>query len=125
MTFSFIRVSRGICNHLRQLGHDEVVYAATAEEALGHLEKKNFDIVVAGWDLPDQAGLTLVETIRDRWVLPTLMVSPHDDPMRVMLAVQAGVDGYLLRPLNLQALASNIRRISARRNGEAAASPAA
>lgn len=115
-----VTVLRGICNHLRQLGYDKVARAQTAAKALQRLDEEDFDFVVAGWDLPDQAGLTLVREIRDRWALPTLMISPYDDPDRVLRAVRAGVDGYLLRPLSAEALASSIHRISARTDGATA-----
>lgn len=40
--------------------------------------------------------------------VPTLMLSPHDDRYRVVQALKAGADGYLLRPFSPKELAAAI-----------------
>lgn len=77
----------------------EVVGEATdGQEAFSIVTRTKPDIVLMDVDMPKLDGVTATTLIRER--LPevkVLMLSVHDDDMRIVAAVRAGASGYILK----------------------------
>lgn len=104
-------VASGITNALYQCGCSVVRHAADVEDALEELRRKAPDLLVAMWNLPPETGVELIKRAHadpECPDVPTLMLSPHDDRYRVVQALKAGADGYLLRPFSPKELAAAI-----------------
>jgi len=85
-------------NSLELLGH-RVVEAATASEALAHLEKQKVDVIVAAMDLPGDGGRVLVREIRSRPALagvPALALTTRGERERPP-GDRASYDEYLMK----------------------------
>jgi CheY-like chemotaxis protein len=92
------------------LGH-EVIEAATGREAVEQFKSHQPNIVLIDMVMPDLDGLAATAEIRalsgERWV-PIIMISADDDETKLVRALKAGCDDYLLKPVNPQILAAKI-----------------
>lgn len=92
----------------------EVVSAATAAEAVTHLQQGEFDLVVLDIKLKNESGLDLLQRIvRDRHEMPVILCtafSCYKDDFSAWLA-----DGYVVKSSNLQELKDEIARLLERK----------
>lgn len=77
----------------------QVVGEATdGQEAFGVVARTKPDIVLMDVDMPKLDGVTATKLIRESLPgIKVLMLSVHDDDMRIVAAVQAGAAGYILK----------------------------
>jgi two-component system chemotaxis response regulator CheY len=97
---------RVLGNALRGVGCDEVVEAADGKQALERCGRDT-DAVVTAWNMPVMGGLELTRHLRaspETTGVRILMVTARNLKQDVLEAVQAGVNGYLLKPFTLEAL---------------------
>ncbi len=96
---------------LERLGHG-VVVASSGLEALVLFSREAPPVVVSDWMMPGLDGLTLCERIRSSsgesytYVILLTARTQKEDRLR---AIDAGVDDFLTKPLDLPDLASRIR----------------
>jgi CheY-like chemotaxis protein len=106
-------VARG---QLEALGY-EVVVAADGIEALDSCCDEPPDMVLMDVDMPVMDGLEASEHLRSLQRIGTLPPFPivaataGDSELRRSLCLSAGMDGYLSKPMNLQALADELHRV--------------
>lgn len=89
------------------LGDYPVQVAANAEEALGWLPHKAFGMVIADVVLPGMSGIALCRNIKaDRRLahLPVLLMSVRMESARSEECLDAGADGYLVKPFGFEVL---------------------
>jgi CheY-like chemotaxis protein len=88
----------------------ELTTAEDGREALELFRTQTFDIVLMDMQMPVMDGLTAVREIRleearsGRARTPTLMLTANVLPEHVAAGADAGADGHLAKPLNVQAL---------------------
>lgn len=96
-------------NVLARLGHTDVLEASDGLEALKLLEKARPDLVLIDWNLPNMDGLALVRRIRSTdKSLPLIMCTTESDRARVLEALKAGVNNYVVKPFSTETLAEKI-----------------
>lgn len=79
-------------------GFEVVGEATSAEEALEAVAATRPDVVLLDLGLGDVGGLEALRLLREGGAQPRVLVlSMHDDAEYVRRAVEAGVDGYLLK----------------------------
>ena len=97
---------------LRKLGH-EVVAVSNGHEALALLARDPVRVVVSDWVMPEVDGLELCRRVRARlgseYVYFILLTSqlPSEDNQRE--AIEAGVDDFLQKPLQVQEIWMRLR----------------
>src|SRR5512136_2890333 len=93
---------------LRRSGH-VVVTASSGEEALERLRDTPFELVLLDLRLGGQAdGLRVLEAVRWRWPQAVVIIlTAHASVESAVSAIQEGVDGYLLKPVE----AEEVRRV--------------
>lgn len=95
-----------------------VVAAGSAEQAIRLLDEQSFDMCVTDWQMPGMDGLALVQQLRLRHgldqFLHVVMTTARGDDATVRAALDAGVDGFLFKPLDRLQL--ELAMASARRN---------
>ena len=101
---------------LKTLGHEEVLEAADGIEALAALkESKDVQLVLVDWNMPNMDGITLVKKIRETDTqIPLIMVTTEAKKSRVLEAVKAGVNNYMVKPFTAEALAEKINQTIAK-----------
>ncbi len=105
-----------IKNNLKQLGFEQsnLVDAEDGEQALKKINKDTIDLVIADWNMPRMTGIDLLKAIRSDGALkelPFLMVTSEADKEKIMEAVQAGVNQYIVKPFNATQLEEKIKEI--------------
>jgi putative two-component system response regulator len=100
-----------IAETLRQEGY-EVVAAADGREALEIFLRGECQLVITDWMMPEVSGIHLCRAIRlgIRGLAPyILIVSSLSDPRDVQLAISAGANDFLSKPLDRQALLDRVQ----------------
>lgn len=96
---------------LLKLGHEPVV-ARDGEQAWTLLSESNLRVVVSDWLMPRLDGLELCRRIRaqeGRYVYFILLTGMSATDENQHLAVEAGVDDFLIKPIKLQELWMRLR----------------
>ena len=101
--------------YLKAKGYS-VVYAENGLEAMEKLGVESVNLVMTDLNMPYMDGLELIknlkadETLRE---LPILMVTTEADDEEKKKAMEAGADGYLIKPVSADMVTSNIKDILA------------
>lgn len=87
-----------------------VLEAEDGKTALKLLETHTVDAVVTDILMPGMTGLELIRAVRERITrpLPTLITTAFTDTDYLMEAIRLGVDGYILKPIDVQELLGSI-----------------
>jgi two-component system response regulator AdeR len=88
--------------------------ATGVTEAREFLEEETPDLVLLDRHLPDGDGLDLIPEIRGSerlGTVPILLVSASVLPRDVQLAMDAGADGFLAKPVRVKPLVDEVRRL--------------
>lgn len=103
-----------IKNLLRDLGFNNTAEANDGQTALPMLKSGNFDFLVTDWNMPGMDGLTLLKTVRsdeDLCDMPVLMVTAEAKRDQIVVAAEAGVNGYVVKPFTAATLKEKIEKI--------------
>jgi DNA-binding response OmpR family regulator len=99
----------------RCLGNDyELAAESTAEDAIPRLVRESFDLLIIDWSLPGADGINLIQTIRkdlDFQSIPVIMQTAKDRAEHVSRARSAGVDDYIVKPVNCASLQEKVQAL--------------
>src|SRR5438046_10122547 len=105
---------RIIRSHLATMGFDAVVEAQDGEQALAELATEAVDLVITDWAMPSMSGPDLVRAIRSsptHGKLPVLMITGIAQKEDILQAIEAGVNGYIVKPFEPQTLKEKIQEL--------------
>lgn len=98
-------------NVLKQLGHSEVTEAEDGVQALAQLQKGVPDLMLVDWNMPNMDGITLVRKVREtNKSLPIIMCTTEAEKTRVLEAIKAGVNNYVVKPFTVESLGEKINQ---------------
>jgi len=98
-------------NVLSQLGYTDIMEAGDGVEALSQLETGMPDLFLIDWNMPNMDGLTLVKKIREQDKnVPIIMVTTEAEKTRVVEAIKAGVNNYVVKPFTTETLGGKIKQ---------------
>jgi two-component system chemotaxis response regulator CheY len=123
-------------NVLALIGWTDVIDACDGYDALSKIDAFRPDLILCGAVLPYMDGLSFVRVLRSRGrrfrgdqgdsaVLgfsphddlrdtPVIMVSDHTQRTKVIEAIEAGVNGYIIKPFTPELLIARIRETLAK-----------
>ncbi len=116
----FSTMRRIIKNLLRDLGFNDTTEADDGQTALPLLQTGKFDFLVTDWNMPGMDGLTLLKNVREDEKLkdmPVLVVTAEAKREQIVIAAQAGVNGYIVKPFTAATLKEKIDKIFERLDG--------
>jgi two-component system, OmpR family, copper resistance phosphate regulon response regulator CusR len=91
--------------------------AATGEDALQHLQKTKYDLVILDLNLPVISGSEVLARVRGRDPdIPILILTATDEVAERVACLDAGADDYLTKPFSFSELSARIRAIVRRKN---------
>jgi len=92
------RIVRGL---LKEMGMNHADEAEDGAIALHMLKNNKYDFVVSDINMPNMNGFDLLKAIKadpDLKSLPVLMVTAEARKEDIVLAVQSGASGYIVKP---------------------------
>jgi DNA-binding response OmpR family regulator len=90
----------------------ECTLCGTGEEAIAALERAPFDLLVADKNLPGVSGVEVARLVRRRCARARVLIAtgyPSDES--AFEAMEMGVHGYLIKPLDVDALREHVRSL--------------
>ena len=107
-------MQRILTNLLKQLGFTNVDAASDGQQALGMLKDDNFGFVISDWNMEPMTGIELLREVRgsdDLKHLPFIMITAESKTENVVVAKQAGVSNYIVKPFNAETLKRKIASV--------------
>ena len=105
---------RIIRNLLKQIDFENVDEASDGNEALAKLHTGNYGLIISDWNMEPMTGLQLLQHVRADAKLkttPFIMVTAESKTENVIVAKQAGVSNYIVKPFNAETLRSKIQKV--------------
>jgi len=92
---------------------DNIILAIDGQDGLEKFQTHNIDIVITDINMPILNGLDMVHKIKkiDKNI-PTLILSAHSESNFFIDSIKMGVDGYLLKPIDLNQFISILEKIT-------------
>ncbi|TVO68346.1 response regulator transcription factor [Denitromonas ohlonensis] len=86
--------------------------ASGAEQALAMLESMPADVIICDLNMPGMSGEAFVKTLRERGdSTPIIMLTVEGDRKVIAKLLQAGIQGYLLKPFKPAVLAERVQEL--------------
>jgi two-component system chemotaxis response regulator CheY len=94
----------------------EFAEAADGVEALAVLAAQGkFDLIIVDWNMPNMDGITLVRKIRETdKTTPLIMATTEAEKARVLDAIKAGVNNYVVKPFTPESLMEKVTQTMAK-----------
>ena len=115
----FSTMRRIIKNLLRDLGFNNTHEADDGTTALPMLKSGGFDFLITDWNMPGMQGIDLLRAVREdpnMSTLPVLLVTAESKKDQIVMAAEAGVNGYIVKPFTAATLEEKIKKIFERIN---------
>lgn len=104
-----LKIQTGI---VAKLGH-EVVGVTSGAEAIEALKKHPFHVILMDMQMPDMNGLQTTQDIRLMGIkTPIIALTGNDTPEDRQNCLMQGMNGFLAKPLKLDALTDLLMRIT-------------
>jgi two-component system chemotaxis response regulator CheY len=110
----FSTMRRIIKNLLHDLGYSNVTEADDGKTALPMLQAGNFEFLITDWNMPGMPGIDLLRAVRaDSKLakLPVLMLTAEAKREQIVMAAQAGCNGYVIKPFTAITLKEKLDKI--------------
>ena len=97
-------LNRTMCSFLGQNGYD-AVGALNANEAYDEMYGQMFDLIISDIMMPGIDGYEFAKTVRElNQEIPILFVTARDDFESKRKGFRAGIDDYMVKPIDLEEL---------------------
>ena len=95
---------------LSSLESSEMVEAGDGVEGLSAIKESGpVDMMLVDWNMPNMDGLTMVKKVRETdKTTPIIMVTTEAEKPRIIEAIKAGVNNYVVKPFTPDALLGKI-----------------
>ncbi|OGW22011.1 MAG: histidine kinase [Nitrospirae bacterium GWB2_47_37] len=107
---------RIVKNLLKQIGFENIDEAEDGVQALNKLKSGNYGLIVSDWNMPNMEGIDLLRNIRQEAEplknIPFLMVTAEAEKEKVIEAIKAGVDNYIVKPFTAEVLKEKLEKIA-------------
>ena len=103
---------------LKNAGY-EVDAVANGSEALDHMTKRYYPMLVTDWEMPEMDGVALCKAVRNMQLdgyVYSLLLTARDSKEHIIAGLEAGADDYLVKPVHEPELVARLnagRRILA------------
>ncbi len=94
----------GIKSELEKLGHKVVAEALNGKEAVKLAKKKLPDLIIMDINMPALDGIEAVNRINEAFTIPSIIITGYNKKELVERAAEAGVFGYLTKPVDIEDL---------------------
>lgn len=99
-----------IRRHLEHDGH-RVYQAFDGPAGLSLVEQRRPDLVILDWMLPGRDGLAVCRAIRERYLMPIIMLTARSEEIDRVMGLEVGADDYVVKPFSVRELLARVRSI--------------
>ncbi len=102
---------RIIRNLLKQLDFHNVDEALDGGAALQKLREKSYGLIISDWNMEPMTGIQLLKEVRsdkEFRKIPFIMITAESKTENVIIAKEAGVSNYIVKPFNAATLKSKL-----------------
>ncbi len=102
---------RIIRNLLKQLDFNNVDEALDGGAALEKLREKKYGLIISDWNMEPMTGIQLLKEVRSDKAfrkMPFIMITAESKTENVVIAKEAGVSNYIVKPFNAATLKSKL-----------------
>ena len=97
---------------LSQAGITDVVQAADGKEGVDAAMAQDFGLILMDWNMPKMLGIDALKAIRASGrKVPVIMVTTEAEKSRVMEAIKAGANSYIIKPFEPGLIVSKIKSV--------------
>ncbi len=101
---------RSLAYNLEQAGY-RATSAASAEDALGIVQRARPDLVLLDIGLPGMDGLDAVRRFKEQYDLPVIFLTARRRELDEVLGLELGADDYVTKPFDFDVLLAHIRAV--------------
>lgn len=106
-----------IIKFLSEKGFTQFLEAGNGREAWDKLvhTQSPVGVIISDWNMPDSTGLDLLKRVRSDSVhknVPFLLVTTENEKDRILEAMQAGVNNYIVKPFTPDVLFKKLESVS-------------
>lgn len=101
-------------NFLRQFGFKNIDEATDGTKALEKMKEKKYDLVLSDWNMEPMSGLDLLKQVRanpETKSIPFILITAESKVENIIAAKQAGVNNYIVKPLNANTLKEKLTAV--------------
>ena len=81
-------------------------------DGLNKFNSKEFDLIISDINMPNMNGIEMVRNIRKvNQDIPIIIISAHSDSNYFIETIKLGIDGYILKPIEIKQLLSLLMKI--------------
>lgn len=94
----------------------QVLEAENGLDALNVLSVNHVDVIVLDIMMPKMDGYTFFREMKEKYDIPTIIVSARTEEYDKLLGFDLGIDDYLTKPFSLKELIARIKAVTKRYN---------
>lgn len=84
---------------------DQVTEVTNGQEAYEKIQNNHYDILITDINMPEMDGITLCQKVRAiKPTQPIIITSAHDESKYLINLIDAGVDKFILKPIDMKRL---------------------
>jgi two-component system chemotaxis response regulator CheY len=103
-------IRRIVIKALKMAGVTDAAEASDGMEAVQALKSERFNLILLDWNMPKMSGIDTLLTIRRSGnKTPVIMVTTEAEKSRVIEAIKAGANDYLIKPFSPEQLAEKVK----------------
>ena len=109
-------IRRILKSSLQHAGLSDVSEAQDGEEVLGKLKHEAFDLIICDWEMPKLSGIDTLRAIRSDAThkdTPFVMVTTISERDKVKSAIEAGINDYVVKPIQPEVFIKKITSLLA------------
>ncbi|GAA0116557.1 response regulator transcription factor [Clostridium sp. CTA-19] len=103
-----IAISEMVENYLRKEGFN-ITTAFDGEEGLVKFLNNSFDLIILDIMMPKLDGMEVMRIIREKSVIPILIMSAKDSDVDKAIGLGLGADDYIAKPFSMVELSARIK----------------
>lgn len=104
-----MQIAEPLRKNFLEEGHHAMI-ASNGFEALGLVEKVQFDVIILDWKMPKLSGLEVCKRLREKGNnTPILLLTALSQITNKVEALEAGADDYITKPFSFMELLARVK----------------
>ena len=109
---------RDVIREYCQIEEYETLEAENGLEALEILNHEKVDLIILDIMMPQMDGYTFFSEMKEKYQIPTIVVSARSDEYDKLVGFKLGIDDYLTKPFSPKELMARIKAVTRRYGNE-------